>query len=127
MEKNNRVLPRALTIAGSDSGGGAGIEADLKAFSVFEVYGMAALTSVTAQNTKTVKGIHDIPDDMVAKQIDAVVEDIGVNAVKTGMLSNGAVINTVADKIAEYGFKTVIDSVMVTKRGDQLIEKDSVQ
>lgn len=121
------IAPRALTIAGSDSGGGAGIEADLKTFTVFNVYGMAAVTSVTAQNTKTVIAIHNLPPEMVSQQIDAVTEDIGVNAVKTGMLSNEKIIHTVADKIAEYGFKTVVDPVMVTKRGDPLIEEDAVE
>lgn len=117
----------ALTIAGSDSGGGAGIEADLKTFTVFNVFGTAALTSITAQNTIEVSGIHDIPADMIAKQIDAVVNDIGVDAAKTGMLSNQKIIKTVSEKIEHRDLKTVVDPVMVTKRGDKLLADNAVK
>lgn len=113
---------RALTIAGSDSGGGAGIEADLKTFTVLGVYGMVALTSVTAQNTVGVTGVHDLPPDFVAKQIEAVACDIGVDAAKTGMLSNAAIVEAVADSIERHGIRTlVVDPVMVAKSGDALL------
>jgi len=120
-------ISTALTIAGSDSGGGAGIEADLKTFTVFNVFGTAALTSVTAQNTLEVSGIHDIPTDMINKQIDAVVQDIGVDAAKTGMLSKQSIIKAVSKKIERYEIKTVVDPVMVTKRGDKLLKDDAVK
>ncbi len=120
-------ISTALTIAGSDSGGGAGIEADLKTFTVFNVFGTAALTSITAQNTMEVSGIHDIPTDMINKQIDAVVQDIGVDAAKTGMLSKQSIIKAVSKKIERYEIKTVVDPVMVTKRGDKLLKDDAVK
>ncbi|MFW6083521.1 MAG: bifunctional hydroxymethylpyrimidine kinase/phosphomethylpyrimidine kinase [Thermoplasmatota archaeon] len=122
-----RDVSTALTIAGSDSGGGAGIEADLKTFTVFNVFGTAALTSITAQNTLEVSGIHDIPTDMINKQIDAVVQDIGVDAAKTGMLSKQSTIKAVAEKIDNYEIKTVVDPVMVTKRGDKLLKDNAVE
>lgn len=122
-----RDVSTALTIAGSDSGGGAGIEADLKTFTVFDVFGTAALTSITAQNTLEVSGIHDIPVDMINKQIDSVVQDIGVDAAKTGMLSKQSIIKAVAEKIEEYDIKTVVDPVMVTKRGDKLLKDNAVE
>ncbi|MBS3782094.1 MAG: bifunctional hydroxymethylpyrimidine kinase/phosphomethylpyrimidine kinase, partial [Candidatus Thermoplasmatota archaeon] len=122
-----KKIPVAMTIAGSDSGGGAGIEADLKTFAAFDVYGTAAITSVTAQNTKEVRAVHDIPAEIVSEQIDAVLEDISVNSVKTGMLSNSKIIGTVAQKIDEYELKVVVDPVMVTKAGDQLIKDEAVE
>ncbi|MEK6545511.1 MAG: bifunctional hydroxymethylpyrimidine kinase/phosphomethylpyrimidine kinase, partial [Nitrospinota bacterium] len=88
-------MKRVLTIAGSDSGGGAGIQADLKTFASLGVYGMSAITSITAQNTVGVQGIHDLPPEFVALQIDSVVRDIGVDAAKTGMLNSSAIIETV--------------------------------
>jgi len=90
---------KALTIAGSDSGGGAGILADLKTFHSFNVFGMTVLTSVTAQNTNRVYAVHDVPPDIVATQIDAVMEDIGFNSVKTGMVSNKEIIEIIVDSI----------------------------
>ena len=93
----------ALTIAGSDSGGGAGIQADLKTFAALGVYGTSALTAVTAQNTLGVTGVQELPPDMVALQIDAVVSDIGADAVKTGMLANSGIVRVVADKVTEHG------------------------
>ncbi len=122
-----KKIPVALTIAGSDSSGGAGIEADLKTFSAFGVYGTVVITSVTAQNTREVKAVHDIPPGIVGEQIDAVLEDISVNAVKTGMLSNSDMIETVAQKIDEYGLSVVVDPVMMTKSGDRLIRDEAVQ
>src|SRR5205085_3514426 len=94
--------PVAMTIAGSDSGGGAGIQADLKTFQALGVYGTSALTAITAQNTLGVRAVHEIPTDMIAAQIDAVVDDIGVDAAKTGMLSSAEIIATVADRIRHW-------------------------
>jgi len=116
-------MKRALTIAGSDSGGGAGIQADLKTFAAMGVYGTSAITALTAQNTVGVLGIFPVNPEFVALQIDAVVRDIGADAVKTGMLSNRAIIETVAAKILEYKLRpVVVDPVMVAKSGDVLLE-----
>lgn len=118
----------ALTIAGSDSGGGAGIQADLKTFSALGVYGMSVLTSITAQNTVGVQGVHDLPPDFVGLQIDSVMQDIGADAVKTGMLSNAQIIKIVSKKIKEYQVRNlVIDPVMITKGGDRLLREDAVK
>jgi len=117
---------RALTIAGSDSSGGAGIQADLKTFQVLNVYGMSVITSITAQNTLGVKAIYDIPEEIIALQIDAVLEDIGVDAAKTGMLSNVNIINVVAEKANQYKIeKLVIDPVMIAKSGARLLREDA--
>ncbi|GIW46590.1 MAG: hydroxymethylpyrimidine/phosphomethylpyrimidine kinase [Deltaproteobacteria bacterium] len=119
-------VPRALTIAGSDSGGGAGIQADLKTFTTLGVFGMSAITSLTAQNTQSVLGIKDIPADFVKLQIDAVVKDIGVDAAKTGMLSNEEIILAVTEKIEEYGInKLVVDPVMRSKSGAPLLKSEA--
>ncbi len=112
---------KALTIAGSDSGGGAGIEADLKTFAAFGVHGMVAITSVTAQNTMSVDAIHDLPATMVKKQIECVAKDIGVDAAKTGMLSNEKIIKAVASAITKYDFPLVVDPVMIAKSGAYLL------
>ncbi|PZE21017.1 bifunctional hydroxymethylpyrimidine kinase/phosphomethylpyrimidine kinase [Paenibacillus xerothermodurans] len=113
---------KALTIAGSDSGGGAGIQADLKTFQMLDVFGMSAITAVTAQNTLGVSGIYDIPVEGIARQIEAVVEDIGVDALKTGMLSQPEVIDLVADLIGKHKLgKLVVDPVMVAKGGATLL------
>jgi len=118
----------ALTIAGSDSGGGAGIQADLKTFSALGVYGMSVLTSITAQNTLGVQGIHDLPPYFVGLQIDSVMQDIGTDAVKIGMLSNAQIIKIVSEKIKEYKVKNlVIDPVMVAKGGDRLLKEEAVE
>lgn len=122
-----RQLPVALTIAGSDSGGGAGIEADLKTFAVMGVHGVVAITSVTAQNTMGVYGVYDLPAEAVVKQIRVVVEDIGVNAAKTGMLSNREIISAVARELRRYDFPLVVDPVMVAKSGDPLLREDAVE
>jgi len=120
--------PRALTIAGSDSGGGAGIEADLKTFSVLQVYGMAAVTSITAQNTTGVFAAHDLSPELVAKQIDVVVEDLGVDAAKSGMLSNAGIVEAVADRIAYHLFDNyVLDPVMISESGHTLLEKSAIE
>ncbi|WP_248924798.1 bifunctional hydroxymethylpyrimidine kinase/phosphomethylpyrimidine kinase [Paenibacillus hamazuiensis] len=117
---------KALTIAGSDSGGGAGIQADLKTFQMLEVYGMSAITAITAQNTLGVHGIYDIPLEGIEKQLDAVITDIGVDAAKTGMLSQPEVIELVAAKIKQYGVsRFVVDPVMVAKGGASLLAQSA--
>ncbi len=122
----NATLPRVLTIAGSDSGGGAGIEADLKTISALGCYGMAAVTAVTAQNTVGVFGIHEIPPETVARQIDVVLEDIGADAAKLGMLSSVGIIEAVAGSLRRQAVeKLVIDPVMVAKSGDALLRENA--
>ncbi len=117
-----------MTIAGSDSGGGAGIQADLKTFQALGVYGTSALTAVTAQNTLGVRAVHEIPTDIIAAQIDAIVEDIGVDAAKTGMLSSAEIIATVAERIRHWRLdRLVVDPVMVAASGDRLLREDAVQ
>ena len=120
--------PRILSIAGSDSGGGAGIQADLKTFSALGCYGMTAVTAITAQNTVGVRAIHGIPPDVLKAQIEAVVEDIGVDAVKIGMLHSPELVQVVAWAIDRYGLKNVVlDPVMVATSGDTLVGQDTVQ
>ena len=120
--------PRALTIAGSDSGGGAGIQADLKTFVAFGVYGASAITAVTAQNTLGVRAIHEVPTGVVAAQIDAVLDDIGADAAKTGMLSSESIIVTVAERLRAHSFAPlVVDPVMVAKSGDALLRPEAVR
>jgi len=117
------TVPKALTIAGSDSGGGAGIQADLKTFSAFEVFGMSALTAVTAQNSVGVLGVLDLPPDFVARQIDAVLEDLGADAIKTGMLATTGIVGTVAARLrAHRGTPLVVDPVMIATSGDPLLQ-----
>ncbi len=121
-------VPKALTIAGSDSGGGAGIQADLKTFAALGVYGSSVLTAITAQNTRGVMAIHEVPPDVVAAQIRAVLDDIGADAVKTGMLSGPAIIRVVAGELRRYGVtRLVVDPVMVAKSGDHLLRPEAVQ
>ncbi len=118
---------RALTIAGSDSGGGAGIQADLKTFFALGVHGMSALTALTAQNTLGVDGVLEIPPEFVRRQIESVVSDIGVDAAKTGMLSSATLVEAVADAVKEFGMNTlVVDPVFVSKHGDTLLKESSV-
>jgi hydroxymethylpyrimidine/phosphomethylpyrimidine kinase len=121
--------PVALTIAGSDSGGGAGIQADLKTFQALGVYGASAIAAITAQNTLGVRAVHEVPESVVAAQIDAVAEDLGVDGAKTGMLSSAAIIATVADRVRQWGFADVlvVDPVMVAKSGDRLLREDAVR
>lgn len=117
---------RVLSIAGSDSGGGAGIQADLKTFSALGCYGMTAITAITAQNTQGVSGIHGVPADMLQAQIDAVVQDIGVDAIKIGMLHAPEIVHVVADAIRRYGItQVVLDPVMVATSGDKLIHDET--
>ena len=119
-------VPKALTVAGSDSGGGAGIQADLKTFSAFRVFGMSVLTAVTAQNSVGVSGVHDLPPEFVALQIEAVLGDFGADAVKLGMLSNAGIIRTVADRLRAHGqTRIVLDPVMVAKSGAPLLQPDA--
>jgi len=120
-------VPVALTIAGSDSGGGAGIQADLKTFAAFGVHGTSAITAITAQNTITVSAIHEVPVRMIRAQIDAVVEDIGVQAAKTGMLASAEIIEAVAAAIRDHGIRNlVVDPVMVAKGGARLLHNDAI-
>ena len=119
-------MKRILTIAGSDSGGGAGIQADLKAITLLGGYGMSALTALTAQNTVGVQGIHEIPARFVERQIDSVLSDIGADAIKTGMLVNREIIEVVSKKIKQYKVKkVVVDPVMVSKSGNHLLREDA--
>lgn len=121
------AVPRALTIAGSDSGGGAGVQADLKTFAALGVYGASAIAALTAQNTLGVTAIHEVPADFVARQIDAVMSDIGADAWKTGMLANAAIVEAVADRAARWEVtKLVVDPVMVARSGDRLLREDAV-
>ena len=118
---------RVLSIAGSDSGGGAGIQADLKTFSALGCYGMTAITAITAQNTQGVRAIHGIPPDMLRAQIDAVAEDIGVDAVKVGMLHDPEVVRVVVKAIARHQMlQVVLDPVMVATSGDRLMADETV-
>lgn len=116
------MIPNVLTIAGSDPGGGAGIQADLKTFAARGVYGMSVLTALTAQNTTGVQGVFEVPADFVARQIDSVMSDIQVDAWKLGMLANAEIIRVVAQKARQYGVaQLVLDPVMVAKGGDPLL------
>jgi hydroxymethylpyrimidine/phosphomethylpyrimidine kinase len=118
----------ALTIAGSDSGGGAGIQADLKTFSALGVYGTSALTAITAQNTRAVTAVFELPSEVVAAQIDAVVADIGADAVKTGMIASSELIRVVAGRVREHRLSPlVVDPVMVAKSGDRLLREEAVE
>ena len=122
----NRV-PRAMTIAGSDSGGGAGIQADLKTFAALGVYGTSALTAITAQNTLGVTDALELPVPLIEAQIDAIADDIGADAVKTGMLSSSEIIRAVAARLEARGlWSVVVDPVMVAKGGVRLIRADAV-
>lgn len=119
-------MKKVLTIAGSDSGGGAGIQADLKAFAARGVYGMSALTAITAQNTVGVQGVFELPAEFVGQQIDSVMSDIGADAWKTGMLSNAEIIQMVADRARHYDVeRLVVDPVMVAKSGDPLLQEEA--
>ena len=120
-------MKKVLTIAGSDSGGGAGIQADLKTFAALGVYGMSAITALTAQNTLGIQGIYAIDSSFVGKQIDSVMSDIGTDAWKIGMLTNADIIRIVAGRAHEYNVEfLVIDPVMVAKGGDLLLEPEAI-
>jgi hydroxymethylpyrimidine/phosphomethylpyrimidine kinase len=124
-------VPRLLTIAGSDSGGGAGIQADLKTFAAHGAYGMSAIAALTAQNTREVRAVHEVPAAMVAAQIDAVLEDIGADAVKIGMLASAEIIRAVAGRLrfhlGDTGVPIVLDPVMIAKSGARLLREDAVE
>jgi hydroxymethylpyrimidine/phosphomethylpyrimidine kinase len=121
-------IARALTIAGSDSGGGAGIQADLKTFSAFRVFGTSVLTAITAQNSIGVHGVVSLAPEFVARQLDAVLGDIGTDAAKTGMLATAPIVRAVADRLRAHGVRRlVVDPVMVAKSGDPLLEPDARQ
>jgi hydroxymethylpyrimidine/phosphomethylpyrimidine kinase len=120
------TVPRALTIASSDSGGGAGIQADLKAFAAAGAYGMSAIVALTAQNTVGVIAVHELPPEFIRAQLDAVFTDLGVDAAKTGMLFSRAIIETVAAFLAEHPVPLVVDPVMVASSGAKLLEDDAV-
>jgi hydroxymethylpyrimidine/phosphomethylpyrimidine kinase len=119
-------IPRALTIATSDSGGGAGIQADLKAFAAAGVYGMSALVALTAQNTKDVAAVHELPTDFIRAQLHAVFDDFGVDAAKTGMLFSKSIVDTVADFLHQRRVPLVVDPVMIASSGAKLLLDDAV-
>ena len=121
------MVPRCITIAGSDSGGGAGIQADLKAFAAAGVYGTSAIVALTAQNTREVVAVHEVPPWFVRAQLDAVAGDIGIDAAKTGMLFSRSIIEAVADWVEEHPLPLVVDPVMVATSGARLLEDDAVE
>lgn len=121
------IPPRVLTVAGSDSGGGAGIQADLKTMLALGTHGMSVITAVTAQNSLGVQGAWELPVDAVRAQFHSVVDDIGVQAVKTGMLSSPALVTAVAELLAPLGVPVVVDPVGVSKHGDPLLAADAVE
>jgi hydroxymethylpyrimidine/phosphomethylpyrimidine kinase len=127
-QKNPRQYCKVLTIAGSDSGGGAGIQADLKTFSAIGCYGMSVITALTAQNTRGVTGIHAVPPAFAVEQIDAVLSDMGADAVKIGMLYSAELIEAVAAALKKHGAgKVVLDPVMVAQSGDKLLQDDAIE
>src|SRR5881275_65597 len=121
------AVPRVLTIAGSDSGGGAGIQADLKAFAAAGGHGMSAIVALTAQNTVGVAAVHELPPEFVTAQLEAVFGDIGVDAAKTGKLFSRPLIETVADFLEEHSVPLVVDPVMVASSGARLLRDDAVE
>lgn len=124
---SSKKYPTVLTIAGSDSGGGAGIQADIKAISAMGCYAASAITAITVQNTVGVQAVHPVPLDILAGQIDVVLSDIGADAIKIGMLHSAEVVNLVAEKIEQYGIKNVVlDPVMVSTSGHRLIEETAI-
>jgi hydroxymethylpyrimidine/phosphomethylpyrimidine kinase len=120
------AIPRALTIASSDSGGGAGIQADLKAFAAARCHGMSAIVALTAQNTTAVTAVQELPPDFVTAQLEAVFSDIGVDAAKTGMLFSAPLITAVADFLDQHPVPLVVDPVMVASSGAKLLRDDAV-
>ncbi len=125
-QRRDGATPIAVTIAGSDSGGGAGIQADLKTFSALGVYGASVITAVTAQNTRTVSAVHDVPAQIVRAQIEAVFGDLAVDAVKIGMVSVPETIKAVAEGLAGFSDPVVLDPVMVAKSGDRLLSETAI-
>ncbi|MYF79476.1 MAG: bifunctional hydroxymethylpyrimidine kinase/phosphomethylpyrimidine kinase [Chloroflexi bacterium] len=128
MEMNSATPPRALTIAGSDSGGGAGIQADLKTFAALGVFGTSAITAITAQNTLGVTTVAEVPVEVISDQIDAVVSDIGIDVVKTGMLSSTQIVECVVEAVERLELAPlVVDPVMIAATGAQLLQDDAVE
>ena len=125
--EGRKLVPRCLTIAGSDSGGGAGIQADLKAFAAADCFGMSAIVALTAQNTVGVTAVHEAPTEFVRAQLDAVFSDIGVDAAKSGMLFSRATIETVAAYLGEHPVPLVVDPVMLASSGAKLLQDDAVE
>jgi hydroxymethylpyrimidine/phosphomethylpyrimidine kinase len=125
--EGSAVVPRCLTIAGSDSGGGAGIQADLKAFAAAGCFGTSAIVALTAQNTVGVVAVHELPPEFVRAQLEALFGDIGADSAKTGMLFSTDVIETVADFLAEHPLPLVVDPVMVASSGARLLQEDAVE
>src|SRR6266511_2896458 len=125
--EGSALVPRCLTIAGSDAGGGAGIQADLKAFAAAGCHGMSAIVALTAQNTTGVTAVHEAPADFVRAELEAVFDDIGVDAAKTGMLFSRRLIETVADFLDGRGVPLVVDPVMVASSGARLLQDDAVE
>jgi hydroxymethylpyrimidine/phosphomethylpyrimidine kinase len=121
------LVPRCITIAGSDSGGGAGIQADLKAFAAAGVHGTSAIVALTAQNTREVTAVYELPPEFVRAQLDTVADDIGIDAAKTGMLFSRAIVELVAEWLAEHPVPLVVDPVMVASSGARLLEDDAVE
>jgi hydroxymethylpyrimidine/phosphomethylpyrimidine kinase len=122
------TMPIALTIAGSDSSGGAGIQADLKTFAAHQVYGASVIVALTAQNTQAVRAIHPVPADFVAAQLDAVFEDLDVAAVKIGMLATAELIEAVADGLQRHGARNIVlDPVMIAASGGRLLQEDAIE
>jgi len=121
------VIPRVLTIATSDSGGGAGIQADLKAFAAAGVYGTSALVALTAQSTTAVTAVHELPPDFIRAQLDAIFDDIGADAAKTGMLFSRTIIETVAEFLERRPVTLVVDPVLIASSGAQLLQDDAVE
>ena len=119
-------VPKCLTIAGSDSGGGAGVQADLKAFAAAGCHGMSAIVALTAQNTVEVRGVHEVPPEFVRAQIEAVFDDIGVDAAKTGMLFSREIVDGVADVLREHPVPLVVDPVMLASSGAKLLQDDAI-
>ena len=127
-QKPHRQYCRVLTIAGSDSGGGAGIQADLKTFAAIGCYGMSVITALTAQNTRGVNGIHAVPPAFAVEQMNAVLNDIGTDAIKIGMLYSAELIDVVAKALKKHGAaKIVLDPVMVAQSGDKLLQDDAIE
>ena len=121
------MIPRVLTIATSDSGGGAGIQADLKAFAAAGAYGTSALVALTAQNTAAVTAVHELPPDFIRAQLDAIFDDIGVDAAKTGMLFSRTIIETVAEFLEQHTVPLVVDPVLIASSGAQLLQDEAVE
>ncbi len=122
------MIPRILTVAGSDSGGGAGIQADLKTIALLGGYGMSVVTALTAQNTQGISSVLEVPPEFVEQQMEAVLSDIGADALKTGMLVNSEIIKVVCQKIKRYRLRrVVVDPVMVSKSGTKLLKLEAVE